>query len=444
MNVKKKSSKKILVSKKVLKKTKPKRKVVSVRKLWGELNEEGNKVYELHAGQSKVLKSNARFIAAIAGTGGGKTVLGPLWIAKRIKQLIKDGVKPPYIGMVIAPTYKVLSRATSPTLVETFRGTDLEGTFLETKGQYVLPYGMGRIYLLSADSPDGLEGGQLNIGAWLDEAGQMSQKAWQAICRRTGVNEAPIFITTTPYLVNWLKVEVFDNYLQGDKDYFVACWASILNPVYPRKEFERAQKTLSKRAFDMMYRGMFTSSEGLVYPDFPLCIVEEKKEISGMGVGGIDFGWRAPFCALEAKLVIEDGKDVLYVVKERYVKKCTVAEHAKKLNKLVRWYADPSAPESITTLRRNGLAFVIPAKNDIKAGIDAVTERLLTGRLKVMSSCIHLIAEAGLYQYPPEQDAELPEAGLDHAMDALRYMCMALSKNKRQTKSSKISVRKGR
>lgn len=398
---------------------------------WGEVNAKKEKVYKLHAGQSKIFKSDARFTAAIAGTGGGKTVLGPLWTLRRIRMLISGGKTRGLTGMVIAPTYKVLSRATVPTLIETFRGTELEGRYLESKGHYVLPGGLGILYLLSADVPDSLEGGQLDIGAWLDEAGQMSYRSWLAVCRRTGVNQAPILITTTPYLKNWLKFEVLDRFVKGDPDYLVSVWASIMNPAYPKAEFERAKATLPKAMFDMMYRGLFTSLEGLVYPDFHLCITDESPQEGGRLVGGIDFGWTKPFCAVSGKLYVEDGKDILHIDRERYQAKCRLKVHSGLMPAGVRWFADPSEPEQIVDLKSFGHK-VIGANNKVFAGIMAVNERILSARLRVSSGCINLITEAGAYQFPPEieagDDTENPIKGMDHAMDALRYLCLAVSR----------------
>ncbi len=409
---------------------------------WGSIDKYGDKVYNLHPGQSRVITSKVRFTAAIAGTGGGKTVIGPLWLANRIRTLLEEGVTEGMIGMVIAPTYKILSRATVPTLIETFKGTELEGRFLESKGQYILPNNMGKLYLLSADNPDGLEGGQLDIGAWLDEAGQMSERSWLALCRRTGVNEAPIFITTTPYLVNWLKLEFLDRYLEGDEDYFAEIWSSIANPAYPKKEYERARRTLTKATFEMMYGGMFGSLEGMVYPDFASCICEPHSPI-GMQVGGIDFGWRAPFCALHGILYVEDGRDILYIDKERYQTKTPLKVHRKFLSKDFVWFADPAEPDSIQDLRSFGFR-IRPARNEVLTGVEAVNARILTNRLQISQSCVNLIKEAGVYKYPDkESDAETenPIKGMDHAMDALRYICLSIVRKNKVNKRARVIIR---
>ena len=52
-------------------------------KNWGRIIN-GEKFFPVHAAQAEVVQSKARFIAAIAGTGGGKTAVGPLWLMQQI------------------------------------------------------------------------------------------------------------------------------------------------------------------------------------------------------------------------------------------------------------------------------------------------------------------------------------------------------------------------
>ena len=218
------------------------------------------KVFRPHSGQARILQSDARFLAAIAGTGGGKTSLGPVWLMTQIAK------HPNSLWMCLAPTYKILARATVPTLVRSFRGTPFEGNYVE--GRYDLPCG-GVIYCLSSEREEGLEGGQIQ-GAWLDEAGQMTYRAWIAVQGRLGQLLGRALLTTTPYKINWLKKEFLDRFTRGDKDYFVASWSSIENPSYPREEYERAARTLPSDLFHMRYDAIFTHLEGQIFSEFTI------------------------------------------------------------------------------------------------------------------------------------------------------------------------------
>lgn len=396
---------------------------------WGQIID-GKRYYPLHAEQKRILASDTRFTAAIAGTGGGKTVIGPIWVLKQLDNIFARKAPGYQInGMVVAPTYKVLSRATVPCLIDTLKGTKYEGVYKETKNVYVLPRNLGKIWCQGADNPGGLEGGQFDF-IWGDEAGQFKLSVWVAIQGRTGAKQAPILLTTTPYGKNWLFHEFFKKYQEGDKNYYVRQWASKLNPAYPEEEYLRAKGSMSKEKGAMRYDGVFMQMEGLVYPELYSCVVEasvdEILEKKGKCFGGIDFGWNDPFVGLAGLL---DEEDVLWVFYERYKSETPIEKHAEALpkftNRTIRWYADRQ-PEYIKKLKKGGHK-VLPAYKAIEIGIDAVNARILTGRLKILKNrCPALLAEGEMYAYPEEDEqtiGNLPDKNqCDHAMDSLRYM----------------------
>ena len=389
---------------------------------WGEVTN-GEKQYKLHAGQSTIMRSKARFIAALAGTGGGKTVLGPLWLMAEIAK------HPNQAWMVLAPTFSILKRATVPTLIETFKGTDLEGEYVQ--GLYRLPDG-GVIWCLSTDNPQGIEGGQI-AGAWVDEGGQISYTAWVALQGRVGQKQGRVLITTTLYNLGWLKREFFSRYLAGDPDYFCHSWCSAVNPAYPQEEVERQRRELSPHRFSMRYLGVFAAPEGLVYPDFEHCIVPPMDVLpAGRLVGGMDFGFSGPFCALAGVLYVDEnspeGGTHLHIFYYRYLSRLLLSVHSSHLPRGVTWYADPSRPGSIKELRLAGHT-MRAATNDIVLGIDAVTKRMRTRTLTISSVCKPLIAELQEYCYP-EGGGEKPVDEFDHAVDSLRYLIMGIDKRR--------------
>ena len=176
------------------------------------------------------------------------------------------------------------------------------------------------------------------------------------------------------------------------------------------------------------YDTSFEALEGLVYPDFEaLCACDDWPAPDGKAVGGIDFGFRNPFCALWG---VRDRDDVLWIGHERYVRQAPIHEHAAALPRDVLWYADPAGRTETEELRRADLK-VRPGVNDIQAGIAAVTARLRTGRLKVhRPACPNLLAEARLYRYPAGREAgprgEVPLDRDNHALAALRYLVSRL------------------
>ncbi|MBK9284987.1 MAG: hypothetical protein IPM51_11830 [Sphingobacteriaceae bacterium] len=415
---------------------------------WGEFvdphDRSKGKNFPLHNLQSKVYLSDHRFTAAIAGTGGGKTVTGPLWIARQIERFKKVNPHRPILGMVIAPTYKVLSRATVPTLINTFKDTPLEGIYKESRSYYELPkingVDGGIIWCQGADNPGGLEGGQFDF-IWGDEAGQFKYNVWIAIQGRTGLKRSPILLTTTPYGKNWLYHHFYKAYKEGNPDYYVVQWPSNANPAYSTEEYERAKSVMSGELGTMRYDGEFSGIAGLVYRDIGNCFTTlSPSELStllskpGTFHGGIDFGWNDPFCALSGFL--EKERDILWVWFERYKSKTPIEVHADKLPKFVdrsiKWYCDHN-PELIQKLKRGG-HLVAKAEKNILAGINAVNHRIYTDRLKIVSNrCKAVVAESEMYKYPDEEDkmgGDVPIDDFNHAMDALRYMIMGIDRKR--------------
>lgn len=403
----------------------PKRKYRKTKVGWGE-ERDNEKCYPLHPGQADVLVSPSRFTAACAGTGGGKTVLGALWA------YIQCDRNSPTLGLVVAPTYQILARATAPALVEQFAGTHLEGRYVPSQCRYYLPDG-GLIWLLSADNPGGLEGGQFDW-CWVDEGGQIKFDAWVAIQGRTGQKEAPVLITTTPYGENWLYHKFYSFWQRGDADYYVRQWASNENPAYPEAEYRRAMRTLAPQRAAMRYEGRFVKSEGLVYPDLEACRVDPyEPPDDALLVGGIDFGFSNPFAAIAGSLYeLEDGRDVLYLGYERYKRRNTLSQHTRHLPADVVWWADPSRPDDIMELRHADHV-VRKANNQIALGIDAVTARIYSGRLHISSDCKAVFAEANQYKYPEKDDEVVGDKPVDefnHALDSLRYLIMGIDSHR--------------
>lgn len=169
--------------------------------------------------------------------------------------------------------------------------------------------------------------------------------------------------------------------------------------------------------------------EGLCYPGLADCVADfDPKALTGTRAGGIDYGWNHPFVALAAVL---DHDGVVWVWFEHYRSFLTLPQHAPLLPRDgTRWWADPARPESTAELN-NGGHHVHPCvhlgKEPILDGIDKVSERIRTGRIKVHRSCQNLLREAGLYVFGAKGK---PVDADNHAMDALRYLVVGTDRGR--------------
>jgi len=390
------------------------------------------KTVELNEGQSVALNTDARFVALIAGTGGGKTFFGPIWLYNEISKYPGDD------WMVVAPTHSMLRRTTRRDFLKFFSGTQLEGTFKEVKGVYELPCG-GNVYFCSANNPNTLEGGQIR-GAWLDEAGQMVRWTWVVIQARLGLKQGRCLVTTTPYGMNWLfheyykQAEVHTIPIGGGAtktqsataaEFFAVQFPSILNPHYHTAEFERMKTQLTESEFRMRYMGTFEQLSGLVYPFFRTCVAPQftyatKREDDV--IGGIDPGWSDKFACITS---VYGGDSVLHLRRELYQSQKVLREIAMHLDRSSRYYCDPAARREIEELSDLGID-VRPGTNDVRPGIMKVNEYIMDLRLDIPEELFpNLISEADFYVF--EQGKDKPsDKTPHHLLDALRYMVMGL------------------
>lgn len=209
-----------------------------------------------------------------------------------------------------------------------------------------------------------------------------------------------------PRSVTFVRASVFDNkiLLERNPEYLGALQS------LPRVE----QARLLDGDWDVR-------REGLCYPGLADCVCDfDPAALAGTRCGGIDYGWNHPFCALGAVL---DHDDVLWVWFEHYHSFMTLPQHAAVLpSDGTLWWADPARPESTAELIAGGhqaRPCVHLGQKPLLDGIDRVTERVRTGRLRVHRRCQNLLREAGLYAFGPDGK---PVDADNHAPDALRYL----------------------
>jgi hypothetical protein len=272
----------------------------------------------------------------------------------------------------------------------------------------------------------------------IDEAARVPDDLYRAVRPMLAVSQGRLICLSTPFGKRGFFHEDWEHGGQAWQRIRIT-WKDC--PRIRPDFIEMERRSMGESWVRQEYECSFEALEGLVYPDFEvLCAVDDlpflspcrpgDRETPGRQVGGIDFGFRNPFCALWGVL---DRDDVLWICHERYLRETGIHEHAAVLANQapgVMWYADPAGPTEIEELRRAGLK-VLRGGNAIQAGIAAVSARVRTGRLRVhRSACANLLAEAKLYRYPSshsrQAETEVPLDQNNHALAALRYLVARL------------------
>jgi PBSX family phage terminase large subunit len=192
--------------------------------------------------------------------------------------------------------------------------------------------------------------------------------------------------------------------------------------------------------------GSWDAFEGQVFDEFDRAVhvkpaIDWPEELP-VKIRVIDHGLRNPTCCL---WMAADADGVIHVFDEHYLAGQPVSVHAAAIKAKSRDLAlptliDPST-QAVTDIRNgtpwsirweyalNGIEAEL-ANNARMAGIIRVKELLRTRGLLIHENCVNLLRELPEYEWKdvegdaaPKEDAEKKN---DHAVDALRYGCVAL------------------
>ncbi len=396
----------------------------------------------LHEGQRKLWKSKARFNAAIAGSQSGKTVLGPPWLHREIQR------RGPGDYLVVSPSYKLLARKALPAFRRYFETILRLGTYYAGAAEFRFSQeGMRRmfgepeegaehepttVFFGHAEDPESLESATAKA-AWLDEAGQKRFKleSWEAILRRLSLFVGRVLITTTPYNLGWLKQKIWDKWKSGDPDYLVVNFPSTLNPLFSKKEDERARRDLPYWKYAMFYLGLFTRPAGLIYDSFD----EARHKVPRRNLHplwprylGLDFGAVNTVGLFYCK---EPETGALYLYREYKAGGRTAKEHVEALLK-----DEPMIPVCVggsksegqwrNEFRAAGLPVREPAISDVEVGIDRVYGAHREGQILVFDDLSGYLEEKLTYSRETDEQGNPTEKIEDkssfHHMDAERYI----------------------
>jgi hypothetical protein len=387
----------------------------------------------LHRYQLEAYNSTKRITALVSGIQGGKTRIGGLWMCKQIA--LYDG--PDQTFIIAAPTFKLMAKSTMPWALSILRGC---GHFDAKFNRFILNGG-GIVWFASMLDSDSCEGATNVRGIWIDEAGKLRYDAWINLLARSSFLQAQIFLTTTPYALNWLYNDIYMPWKRGETrdEVHVVQFRSVDNPHFPREEYERQRKMLDPRVFKRKYGGTFQKMSGLVYPDIDsdnFCPPFEVGDDYTV-VAGVDFGWTNPF-AIVVRAIRNDGLYDYQIAefKKSYVElkdRVEILRQLQRAFRIKRFFCDSEDPGQIAMYCNAGLPAVAVEKGpgSVALGIILHNELIKSKRYKMFSGrCKHTSDEYETYHYPEDtgkerNPAEKPVQINDHLMDGNRYVTIS-------------------
>ena len=280
------------------------------------------------------------------------------------------------------------------------------------------------IQFMNTDDPDKLRGLKSDI-LFIDEANEVDEDAYfQLSIRTTGKIILAYNPTISPY--HWLRqMQDCERYTTSYRD----------NPYLPKEMIKSIEDLQQKnpKLWKIYGLGEYAANDKAIYQ------FEVVDTFDGEFVAfGLDWGYGGDELALVA--VFKEG-DNLYLEELIYEKGMVMKDISDRLEKLginksYEIFCDSSEPRSIEELYRCGFNAkpVKKGPDSIRFGISV----LQNYKLHILKTSTNLINEMYGYQYATDKHGyttDTPEGGLDHLLDASRYVAMM--------KLTQKAVRKG-
>ena len=363
-----------------------------------------------------LLESNARVTQHIGGTRSGKTYA-------ILQFLIVEGLKDSQTITVVRRTIPSLKRTVIKDFTDILKsiGVWREDDWNITDRTYKL--GESYIQFINSDDPEKLRGLKSDI-LFIDEASEIDEESYfQLSIRTTGRIILAYNPTVSPY--HWLRQ-------MQDCDRFVTTYKD--NTYLPTEMVKAIEELETKNPkYWLIYgKGEFAPNEKAI---FKFDLVDDwDADFVGFGM---DFGFSNDPTTLCA--VYKSG-DNLYLEELLYEKGLVTSDIVKKLNELkidksYEIFCDSAEPRLIEEIYRSGFnaKAVTKGKDSIKFGIGVMNNY----NIHLDKKSQNLINEFYGYQYSTDKygyTTDNPEGGLDHLIDAARYVAMMKLSVKAQTK----------
>lgn len=393
-----------------------------------------NKQLKLHPGQAEVFNYKSRFKVVVAGRRWGKTQLAKSAILREARQSRR-------LIWYVAPTYRMAKQIMWKELMDSIPKrwvkksnetsmtiTLINATVIELKG---------------ADNPDTLRGVGLHYLV-LDEFQDMREEVWTTVLRPTlATTGGRALFIGTPKSYNHL----YEVWTLGQKQELRdrKIWSSwqfktIESPFIPAEEIEQAKEDMDEKSFRQEFEASFETMSGRVYHAF------DRKE----HVGKYDFNPNLPIWIgqdfnidpMSSVILQPQPSGEVWAVGELVLFGSNTEEVANELERRF-WrkarqttiYPDPAGgyqqhargESDLDIFREKGFKRIKHRRKHprIADRVNAVNRMLrdATGqiRLRVDSSCKHLIDSLEQTIYKPGTRDIDKTMGIEHSTDALGY-----------------------
>lgn len=369
--------------------------------------------YQITTATKKIasLKKRLRFIQG--GTSASKTVSILLYLIDRAQS-----DKSPTLTSIVSESIPHLKRGAirdfKNIMIEhkywkdaNWNATDSIYTF-ETRSQ---------IEFFSTDNPDKLRGGRRDRG-FMNEANNNQFEAFEQMEVRT----KEFFICDwNPSNEFWFNTEIENK--RTDYEHIIITYKD--NEALSQEIIDSIEQRKNRKGWWQVYGlGLLGEVEGKIYKDWE--IIDEVPHMARHERRGLDFGYTNDPSALIDVYYYNGGYILDEVLYQTQMSNKQIGDIMKETSSVLS-IADSAEPKSIDELKLMGIA-VLPAtkgQGSVNQGIQYVQSQ----RISITKRSVNLIREYRNYLWKIDKDGKVlnvPEGGLDHALDAVRYAITSL------------------
>ena len=292
-----------------------------------------------------------------------------------------------------------------------------DDNWAETDKIYTFESG-SQIEFFGADQHDKLRGGRRDR-LFINEANNVSFMAFEELEVRT---REFVYLDWNPVSEFWFDTEVKDK--RDDVDFIVVNYLG--NEALDEATINSIEQRKNRKGWWAVYGlGLLGEVEGKIYKEW--AIIDEIPHEARLERFGLDFGYTNDPTAIVALYRYNGGYILDEICFQKGLSNKQIADIILNENTKTLVVADSAEPKSIDEIGQYGVTIIgsQKGKDSVKQGIQLVQAQ----RISITKRSVNIIKEYRNYLWQTDKDGKLlniPEAGFDHALDAVRYALTSL------------------
>ena len=355
----------------------------------------------------KILSMKKRLKIIQGGSSAGKT------IAILLIFIAKAQSKGGYLSSVVSETLPHLKRGAIRDFLNIMESHHYYNEKNWNKTDYIYTFETGsKIEFFSADSSDKVRGPRRNGDLFMNECNNIPFETYTQLAIRT---EGDIYLDYNPVSEFWVNTDIIPKL---EHDFIILTYKdneglpdAIIKEIESRKD--------NKNFWDVYGLGILGSIDGKIYKDWK--IIDEIPHEAKLERYGGDFGYSNDPTTIVAIYRFGDAFILDEITYQKGLSNKQIADILNNIEQSLSIF-DSAEPKSIDEIRSYGVS-ILPAQKgpgSINQGIAKVQAQ----RIFVTSRSVNIIREYRNYLWRTDNNGKIlniPEAGFDHTMDAIRY-----------------------